>query len=101
MLLHTFWREKALRDRRKVVLLTAVVNRAFRIALVDPGYRQRSAEVHGGSRRRSLERFHLRDRSLSRREARKEGNGIEKCPRAPLVVREKRARGHACVRAYV
>jgi hypothetical protein len=28
-------------------------------------------------------------------------NGIEKCPRAPLAVREKRARGHACVRAHV
>lgn len=32
---------------------------------------------------------------------RKKGNRIKKYQRVPLVVREKRARGHACVRAYV
>lgn len=99
MLLHTFWREKASRDRRKVVPLTTVVNRAFRIALVDPGYRQRSAEVHGGSRRRSLKRFHLRARSplSSRNERRGERNrkmsagtvsrAREACPRSRVRTR--------------
>jgi len=86
-------------------------NRAFRIALVDPRYRQRSAEVAAGVTTTFVRAIPpTRVRSLSPgseagepREGEADGraNGIEKCPRAPLAVREKRARGHACVRAHV